>query len=124
MMMTLALAGCVGPRETQYLSCIPRPPQVEARSYDYHDPFPDENAGPETVTRPRSFVEPRTDTRKNYDLRFLQAAHPTAGRTQFAHGPVWPGYGSPSVVTGPVYAPPPSGPIAYPGTMYPGVLPQ
>jgi hypothetical protein len=124
--IVLGMAGCIGPRETQYLSCIPRRPDVEARSYDYHDPFPDENAGPETVTRPRSFVEPRSDTRKTFDLRFLQAMHPTAGRTQLAPGPAWPGYGPSNVVSGNGFAPAPAspGPIAYPGTMYPNVVPQ
>jgi hypothetical protein len=116
--LAFGLTGCVGPRETQYLSCVPRPPDVEARSWDWHDPFPDESAGPDTVTRPRSFVEPRSDTRKNFDLRFLQAAHPTAGRTQLAPGPAWPGYGTPLGAMPIVPAPP--GPVA----TYPGVGPE
>lgn len=83
----LLLGGCVGPRETQFLRCAPRSLNVEARSYEYHDPFADEAAGPSTFTRPRTFSEPRSDTRKQFELRNLQALHPNAGRTQFASGP-------------------------------------
>jgi len=111
-MLVVACSGCIGPYETRYLSCIPRRPDVEARSYDWHDPFPDERIGPETASRPRAFQEPRSDTRKNFDLRFLQAMHPTAG-TQLAPGPMWPGYGNPGLAGTPF--PPPSsapGPVA------------
>jgi hypothetical protein len=103
LMGAVALAGCIGPRETQYLTLRPRPPAVEARSYDWHDPFPDEAIGPDTATRPRAFTEPRTDTRKNFDQSFLQAMHPTAGHTQWAAGPQ---IGPPGLVARPpVYAP-------------------
>lgn len=83
----IAVGGCVGPAETQFLSVTPRRPDIEARSYDWHDPFPDENSGPDTATRPRSFVEPRSDTRKLFDLRFFEAHHPTAARGQLVRGP-------------------------------------
>ncbi len=86
MLLLLGTGGCVGPYETRFLSCFQRRPDVEARSYDAHDPFPDESAGPDTYSRPRSFVEPRGDTRKTLDLRFLQAMHPTAGQPQYARG--------------------------------------
>jgi hypothetical protein len=122
------IAGCVGPRETQYLSWMPRRPDVEARSYDWHDPFPDERVGPDTASRPRAFIDPRTDTRKNFDQRFLQAVHPSAG-TQLA-APQWPGYPPRGMVTGnalvPAYAVPPTtaGPIAVrPSSQYPWVVP-
>ncbi|HUQ72228.1 MAG TPA: hypothetical protein VM165_22060 [Planctomycetaceae bacterium] len=84
--LMIALGGCVGRGETQFLGCAPRRPDVEARSYDWHDPFPDEDAGPGTASRPRSFVEPRSDTRKLFDLRFFEAHHPTAARGQLVHG--------------------------------------
>lgn len=88
MLALLAVGGCIGPEETRFLSLYQRDPDVESRAYDYHDPFPDESAGPETFTRPRTFSDPRTDTRKNIDLRFLQAMHPTAGQPQLAGVPV------------------------------------
>jgi len=75
-LLLMAIAsGCCGTQETRFLSWTPRPPDVEARSYNIHDPFPDETAGPNTFTRPRTFIEPRTDTRKDFDLRFLKAAN-------------------------------------------------
>jgi len=99
--MVTGLAGCVGPEETQFLSVYERNSTVEARSYDWHDPFPDERAGPDTASRPLAFSDPRSDTRKNLDLRFLQAMHPSAGQPQYAglpavRGPAVPGpYGQP-----------------------------
>lgn len=101
----VGFAGCVGPEETRYLSYFQRAPDVESRSYDWHDPFPDEMVGPDTATRPRTFLEPRSDTRKNFDLRFLQAMHPTAGKTQFAavpRGPARPGPNGTPIPTSPV----------------------
>ena len=75
LLLLTAAAGCCGTQETRFLSCLPRNPTVEAQSYNLHDPFPDEHAGPNTFTRPRAFIEPRTDTRKNLDLRYLKAAY-------------------------------------------------
>jgi hypothetical protein len=75
LLFVLMTAGCCGTRETRFPSLQPRNPNVEAQSYNLHDPFPDEHAGPNTFTRPRAFMEPRTDTRKNLDLRFLKAAY-------------------------------------------------
>ena len=71
--LILLVVGCgPGCQETRFLSCRTRDPRVEARSYDLHDPFPDEEMGPKTYSRPRMFQEPRSDTRKTYDLRNLQ----------------------------------------------------
>jgi hypothetical protein len=95
--LMIGLGGCIGPAETQHLSCIPRRPDIEARSYDWHDPFPDENSGPDTATRPRAFVEPRSDTRKLFDLRFFEAHHPTAARGQLVRAPQ--SYSGPTVAT-------------------------
>jgi hypothetical protein len=102
----LGLCGCVGPWETRYLTWWQRPVAVEARSWDSHDPFPDKYAGPDTYNRPRAFMEPRSDTRKNVDLFFLQAMHPTAGQPHLAgvpvvRGPAVPGPGGVPIATGP-----------------------
>lgn len=67
----LLVGGCALP-ETRYLSWYPRHPGEEARSYGLHDPFPDESAGPETATRPRSFVEPRSESSRNQQLAQLE----------------------------------------------------
>jgi hypothetical protein len=74
LLLLLLMTGC-GTPETRFLTWVPRAPAVEAQSYNLHDPFPDEDAGPKTFTRPRAFLEPRSDTRKNLDLRFLKAAY-------------------------------------------------
>ena len=100
LLVILVLAGC-GTAETRYLTLIPRPPAVEAQSYNLHDPFPDEDAGPYTGTRPRQFMNPYSDTRKDLDLRFLKAAYglpqqryawdspPPATAAQYPVQPVW-----------------------------------
>ena len=75
LMLILVVAGSgLGCQETRFLSGRSRDPRVEARSYDLHDPFPDEQMGPETFSRPREFQEPRSETRKTFDLRNLQAS--------------------------------------------------
>lgn len=76
----LMLAG--GCQETRLVSCVPRRPAVEAQSYDIHDPFPDDEIGPNTFSRPRTFDVPRSDTRKTFDLRNLQAAKFSATQSQ------------------------------------------
>ncbi|MDP1797586.1 MAG: hypothetical protein Q8K78_08900 [Planctomycetaceae bacterium] len=87
MVTGLFLAGCIGPQETRLLTCTPRDLNVEARSYDSHDPFADESSGPDTASRPRTFVEPRSDSRKALNMRQLQAMYPHAGGPVFARGP-------------------------------------
>lgn len=104
-LLPLIAGGCVGPYETRYLTLYQRAPSVEARSYEAHDPFPNKMAGPDTYSRPRDFIDPRTDTRKNFDLRFLTAMHPTAGQPHLAgvpvvQGPAVPGPGGRPIPTG------------------------
>jgi hypothetical protein len=101
--LMMAGGGCIGPAETQFLSCYPRRPDVEARSYDWHDPFPEERIGPDTATRPRSFVEPRSDSRKQFDLRFFEAHHPSASRASLVRNrPLPPWNGQAPVVASPL----------------------
>lgn len=126
----LACAGCISPRDTQFLSWYARPVNVEARAFEYHDPFPDESAGPDTATRPHAYREPRSDTRKELELRVLQAYHPTSGGTQFARGPQ-PLWRLPVANATPAYAPTsvlppdPGGPIASRPILYGGsIVPQ
>jgi hypothetical protein len=86
----LSLTGCLRTQDTRFLTCLPRPAAIEARAYDFHDPFADESIGPETFTRPRAFQEPRSDTRKSSDLRFLQAAREFAPRPHAFWDPLSP----------------------------------
>lgn len=117
----LFFAGCIGPQETRLLTCNMRDLNVEARSYDSHDPFADENSGPDTFSRPRSFVEPRSDSRKALNMRQLAAMYPNAGNTMFARGPqpLWP-------VPGATVSLPPAGSVAnnrVPWVTSPNVVP-
>jgi hypothetical protein len=70
--------------------------EVERRAFEFHDPFVIEDLGPETFTRPRTFQEPRGETRKDFDLRFLQAAAPRPS-VVWARGPQWPGHYAPQL---------------------------
>ena len=64
-------AGCTSP-STQLPSTFREPPEFERQSYERFDPYPDENLGPDTMTRPRGFVAPRTMPRKAIEGRMLQ----------------------------------------------------
>lgn len=118
----LLLVGCIGPQETRWLTCNPRDLNVEARSYDSHDPFADDSAGPDTFSRPRTFVEPRSDSRKSLNMRQLEAMHPNARGPVFARGPQ-PLWRLPGAT---VLAPQPTGTIAgapVPWSTSPSVVP-
>ena len=74
LLLILISAGC-NTAVTRLPTCRAQPADSEAKSYTWHDPFPDENAGPNTGTRPRVFTEPRTDSMKDYNWRNLRAAY-------------------------------------------------
>lgn len=100
LVLILALAGC-STTEVRFPSCQPRPTEVEAKSYTWHDPFPDEEIGPKTFSRPRTFSEPRSESMKNYMQRNQRAAYgfplPTFGwnppppnaTAQYPYQPIW-----------------------------------
>jgi hypothetical protein len=69
--MSIGLSGCVNPINTRLPTFNTPPPVVEKESYRIHDPFPDEELGPDTMTRPRGFVEPRAEPRKTLESRAL-----------------------------------------------------
>lgn len=111
-LMLIVAGSGLGCQETRFLSCRTREPRVEARSYDLHDPFPDETIGPETFTRPRAFQDPRSEERKSFDLRNIQAAVGVNTPVQAYLGP-----GGTNVTAGvqtqPIWRQPPRGvPIA------------
>lgn len=70
--LLLCATGCTatGPCQRMHAWCR-RDLRTESKYYSLHDPFPDEVAGPDTATRPRTFEEPRSDTRRDFDLRLL-----------------------------------------------------
>jgi hypothetical protein len=73
-LLILLLTGCTA-ATTRLPTCRAQPADSEVKSYTMHDPFPDEDAGPNTGTRPRVFQKPRTDSTKDYAARNLKAAY-------------------------------------------------
>jgi hypothetical protein len=67
----IAVCGCINPFNTRLPTVNTPPAPVEKRSYSIHDPFPDEDLGPDTMTRPRGFNEPRAEPRKILESRAL-----------------------------------------------------
>lgn len=66
----LVLCGCIAP-DTQMPQLMHRPPDVERRSYSFHDPYPDVELAPDMDNRPRGFDEPRTNARRSKENRAL-----------------------------------------------------
>lgn len=83
MLGSAALCGCINPYNTRLPTVATPPPPVEKRSYDIHDPFPDEQLGPETYTRPRGFDEPRAEPRKILEGRSLLGLPPGSSTGSF-----------------------------------------
>lgn len=73
-----AVLGCCGcsPYTTRLPTFGFGPPLAEKRAYERNDPFPNEELGPDTYTRPRGFVEPRTEERKSLEGRILNNVQP------------------------------------------------
>jgi hypothetical protein len=71
--VVLLLAGCANVRGPQFCNWGRRDVVAESRLYEFHDPLPNELAGPDTKTRPPAYINPRTDDRQLYDLRLLSA---------------------------------------------------
>lgn len=83
----LCLQGCTSVRVPQFLGLCRRDLRTESRLYEFHDPFPNESAGPDTVTRPLAFDAPRSDTRRDFDLRLLLSMAPGAPGSALAARP-------------------------------------
>jgi hypothetical protein len=73
-------AGCLNPRTTRLPTVAGADPrfeprvqqQVEGRSLERHDPFPSESAGPQTFTRPRSYLDDRSNIRRTREEALLR----------------------------------------------------
>ena len=73
--MTFA-TGCVTPFNTELPQVAPTPSPIERAKYRLHDPFADEDAGPDTFTRPPSFQEQRPEPRRTLAGRTMLGADP------------------------------------------------
>ena len=49
----------------------------ERRSVERYDPFPDEDAAPETFTRPPSYVQQRSEARRAAEQRIYEGSLPS-----------------------------------------------
>ncbi len=70
--MVTLLGGCLSTYTTRMPSLNlfnHQNPEIEKRSYEIHDPYPDESIGPETITRPRAFNIQRTEERKTFEQK-------------------------------------------------------
>lgn len=65
----LSLAGCVSPTETRLPTAMPRHPQVEKQSYEFNDPYPSVDLGPDMHASPHGFAQPRPEPRRNQEVR-------------------------------------------------------
>ncbi len=79
-LMTMSV-GCVTPFNTELPQVAPTPPPIERAKYRLHDPFADEDAGPDTFTRPPSFQEQRAEPRRTLEGRTMLGADPFLGPT-------------------------------------------
>ena len=95
----LGSCGCIQPWNYRLPTFWTRPPEVERQEYQYHDPFPDNQTGPNTGTRPKEYNIQRSQPvhiREKYDGTRIR--QPVGGAV-----------------------PPPVGPS--PGSEYPQVVP-
>lgn len=67
------LAGCVTPWNTQLPTVYSGHPYWENRRNERFDPFARGDLGPETHTRPREYMEPRTYSRRTRESSLNQA---------------------------------------------------
>lgn len=70
------VCGCLNPFTTKLPSVHPRHPEAEKKSYQLHDPYPSEELGPETLSRPRGFDVPRSEQRRALESQMLPQTPP------------------------------------------------
>ncbi|MBB03103.1 MAG: hypothetical protein CMJ47_10680 [Planctomyces sp.] len=99
-MLLLSSLGCVTPWNTQLPTPYANHPAIETRRNEQFDPFARSDLGPDTMSRPRQYTEPRATPRHSKETEIRQA-------------PRVPG------VMNPVDAPNPT----VPTQQYPGVVP-
>lgn len=96
---SLAQTGCLQPWNWRLPTIWNKSPEIERVEYQYHDPFPDRQTGPDTGSRPLLYNDQRplpVRVREKYDGTRIRTPAPGA-------------------------VPPPSG--ASPGSGYPQVVP-
>ena len=61
------LSGCFSPFHTRLPTFANRSPAEEKRSFNVHDPLPEKDVGPDTLVRPRGFMEQRSEPRRTLE---------------------------------------------------------
>lgn len=72
LLLPLVTTGCFNPTFTRVPEVAASQPQVEKRSFERHDPFPDRALGPDTQVRPREYNNQRTIPRKSLEEQLFQ----------------------------------------------------
>lgn len=81
------LSGCISTADTRLPTLFPRHPTVEKRASELFDPYPDSLAGPGTNQRPLGFGLPRTEPRRDLELRALRLRPMVPGQPSSALPP-------------------------------------
>jgi hypothetical protein len=79
----LLMTGCFNSGLTRLPGFESGQPQVEKRSYERHDPFPDELSAPDMQVRPREFSNQRSEPRRALEEKLFQG---TTGNDPFQSG--------------------------------------
>ena len=78
----VAVLGCFSPVTTRMPTFQAGDPRVEKQRFDLHDPLPDAVAGPDTQSRPRGFVDQRSEPRRTLEGRMLLGLPPGLESTE------------------------------------------
>ena len=79
----LLMTGCFSDAFTRLPEFGNGQPQVEKRSYERHDPFPDKLSAPDMQVRPREFSNQRSEPRRALEEKLFQG---TTGNGAFPPG--------------------------------------
>lgn len=88
------LVGCLHPYQTRMPTVGYGDPRIERRAHERHDPFADSIAGPDMMSRPRGYTEPRTEPRRASEERVRQFAAPPSDQSALPYPSQVPALGS------------------------------
>jgi hypothetical protein len=75
----LLMTGCFSDAFTRLPAFESGQPQVEKRSYERHDPFPDVLSAPDMQVRPREFSNQRSEPRRALEEELFQGMKDNGG---------------------------------------------
>ncbi len=77
-MLCSSCVGCITPWNTQLPSPYAMDPRIENERFKQFDPFPLDDLGPKTDTRPRGYDQPRSRVRRSKEAEYFPG-RPTPG---------------------------------------------